>query len=343
MSSPFPPLPSNAALPTVSAATLPTVPRVSVIIPTYNFGHFIEESVGSVLAQIVTDLEVLVVDDGSTDDTLARLARIDDARLRVLRIPKQGVGAARNHGIDHARGQYVAFLDADDRWRHDKLTRQVAILDDEPDVGFVFTNFVRFDDHGFHTETQFDLVPQLRAIPTRQTRAGGGRVIEGDTFSELAPMTQLPCWTQTMLVRARVIRSVRFPPDLRLSQDLSFVLNVYRVARGAMIDDPLVEVRRHVGNSYRRPDQKLRPDIDAIARVASQVSAEPHRTVIRRRLGRAWLALGYHHFWNGRVRRAVYAYARALPFPGAGIRAAAHIVAAPAAPLLQRMLRRGKR
>src|ERR1700722_9295433 len=89
---------------------------VSVIIATHCFGQFIEKAVVSVLSQGIDDLELIIVDDGSTDDTLARLARVNDRRIRVEALAKVGVGAARNRGLEIATGKYIAFLDADDRW-----------------------------------------------------------------------------------------------------------------------------------------------------------------------------------------------------------------------------------
>ncbi len=278
--------------------------RVSVIMPAFNAAPFIEEAVESVLTQGVDGLELLVVDDGSTDDTLVRLRRVQDPRLRVVPLSKVGVGAARNHGLSLARGEYLGFLDADDRWRPGKLRQQLALLESEPDVGFVFTNFRRFDASGFHAETQFDFVPHLRHVPTRPSRAGEGRVILGSAFEALVGCPQLPCWTQTMLARAALVRGIAFPPDMRLSQDLYYVLNVYRVAAGAYIAEPLVEVRRHGGNSYRHAFEKIRPDIEALTRTLATVTNSRERTALRRRLGRAWLAAGYHQLHAGHVATA---------------------------------------
>jgi glycosyltransferase involved in cell wall biosynthesis len=310
---------------------------VSVVIPSHNFGHFIEEAVVSVLSQEVSGLEVIVIDDESTDDTMERLARIGDSRLRTVRLAHVGVGAARNHGLSLARGRYVAFLDADDRWRAGKLRRQLAILESEAAVGFVFTNFVRFDERGFHTETQFDLVPEMASLPSRASRDGGGRVIVGDTFACLVPLTQLPCWTQTMVVRADLVRDLTFPPDMRLSQDLYYVLNVYHVANGAYIDEPLVEVRRHGGNSYRRLDVKLLPDIDAATRALHRVTDAQHRRVLLQRLGQAWMGAGYHFFWTGRGRAACSAYYHALRYPDVRRRAALRLIVSPLASIISRV------
>lgn len=311
-------------------------PNVSVVIPTYNVGKYVEEAVASVLSQDVPGLEVIVIDDASTDDTSDRLKRITDPRLRVVRLTHVGVGAARNHGLSLARGRYLAFLDADDRWRPGKLRRQLALLESEPSVGFVFTNFIRFDEHGFHPDTQFDVVPEVASLASRPSRDGDGRVMTGDTFSSLAPLSQLPCWTQTMVVRADLANGLDFPVDMKLSQDLYYVLNVYRVANGAYIEDPLVEVRRHAGNSYRRADVKLIPDIDAITRTLRRVTNPQHRAVLGTRLGRAWLAAGYHSFWAGRFPSAFRAYANALRYPGARTQALVRLLASPLAPLLSR-------
>jgi glycosyltransferase involved in cell wall biosynthesis len=105
------------------------VPLVSVIIPTYNRAALVAEAVASVKAQTFRDLEILVADDGSTDNTAEVLATWED--VRVLRQPqRQGVAAARNRGVAAARGEWLAFLDSDDLWLPDKLARQIAYLED---------------------------------------------------------------------------------------------------------------------------------------------------------------------------------------------------------------------
>jgi glycosyltransferase involved in cell wall biosynthesis len=107
------------------------VPWVSVIIPTYNRAALVTEAVASVKAQTFQDLEILVVDDGSTDDTAAALAPWEDVRL--LRQPRRrGVAAARNLGAAAARGEWLAFLDSDDLWLPEKLARQMAYLGERP-------------------------------------------------------------------------------------------------------------------------------------------------------------------------------------------------------------------
>ena len=322
---------TRAVTPTPLTAVL-----ASVIIPAHNAERYVGEAVTSVLTQGVSDLEVIVVDDASTDNTAQVVASFDDPRVRLVRLPKVGVGAARNRGLCVARGQFIAFLDADDRWCAGKLSRQIALLQAEPEVGFVFTNFRRFDAGGLHEQTQFDYVPQLADVATRPAAAGGGKVITDDTFTALVGMSQLPCWIQTMLARAEAVRPLAFPPDMRLSQDLCFVLNVYHVARGAYIEEPLVEVRRHDANSYRRADEKLLPDLEALTRALSDVIDPAHREALRRRIGRAWLRAGYYYLWTGRTGAAAHAYARALAFPGSRRAALARLAVTPLAPILAR-------
>lgn len=114
------------------------MPRVSVIIPAYNAAGFVCRAVDSVLAQTCQDLELLVVDDGSTDGTRSVLATYGE-RLRVLPQANGGPAAARNNGLSAATGDYVAFLDADDWWEADKLAAQVTLLDSHPELGFCST------------------------------------------------------------------------------------------------------------------------------------------------------------------------------------------------------------
>lgn len=107
--------------------------RVSVIIPTYNRAWCLAEAIDSVLSQTFEDRELIVVDDGSTDNTPALLSHYGN-RLRCLRQANQGVSAARNHGIKAAGGELIALLDSDDNWQPDKLARQVAFFDTHPEA-----------------------------------------------------------------------------------------------------------------------------------------------------------------------------------------------------------------
>jgi glycosyltransferase involved in cell wall biosynthesis len=105
-------------------------PKVSVIIPVFNGERTVRRAVDSVVAQTFADLEIIIIDDGSTDQTLNLVTQWVSDRLRVIRHPQnRGAAAARNTGIIAAQGRWIAFLDADDTWKPDKLTRQIALLE----------------------------------------------------------------------------------------------------------------------------------------------------------------------------------------------------------------------
>lgn len=120
-----------------------SAPLVSVIIPTYNRAALLCEAIDTVLAQSYQNTEIIVIDDGSTDDTTAAVQKYGD-RIRYTRRPNAGVNAARNLGLKQARGDYVALLDSDDLWAPYKLELQVALLRHFNDVGFTFSNFLIF-------------------------------------------------------------------------------------------------------------------------------------------------------------------------------------------------------
>jgi glycosyltransferase involved in cell wall biosynthesis len=121
---------------------------VSVIIPVYNGRTYVERALDSVLSQSHPAVEALVVDDGSTDGTGELLAAraTHDARVRVVTRPNGGLAAARNTGLEHARGDYLAFLDADDWLLPHKLELQLDVLQAHPDAGLVYSDYERFDE-----------------------------------------------------------------------------------------------------------------------------------------------------------------------------------------------------
>lgn len=131
---------------TNDAKTAPAV--VSVVIACHNMARYVAEAVASVLAQSYPHLEVLVIDDGSSDDPRAALASLmADPRVQFLRIPQSGQSRAKNTGIAAATGTYVAFLDADDLWTPDKLERQLPLFAN-PRVGVVYSDHVNIDAAG---------------------------------------------------------------------------------------------------------------------------------------------------------------------------------------------------
>ena len=123
-------------------------PLVSVIVPVYQGERLIVGAVRSVLQQTHRALELLVVDDGSTDKTLERLAEIDDPRLLILRQPNLGTAAARNAALGHARGRYIAFLDADDRWFPEKIATELAVLEGCKEPAIAYSCHYAVDDVG---------------------------------------------------------------------------------------------------------------------------------------------------------------------------------------------------
>lgn len=120
---------------------------MSVVIPTYNRGHIVGAAIESVLAQTYPQIEIVIADDGSSDDTRA-VAEGYGSRVAYLRQRNAGVSAARNFGMRHARGEFIAFLDSDDAWQPWKIEAQIAALRRHPEAGVVWTDMAAVDDTG---------------------------------------------------------------------------------------------------------------------------------------------------------------------------------------------------
>jgi glycosyltransferase involved in cell wall biosynthesis len=130
---------------------------VTVVVPAHNAERYLTEAIDSVLAQAHRPLEIIVVDDGSTDHS-AELARSFGSPVAVLTQPQQGAATARNRGVDAAHGEYLAFLDADDVWSADKLALQLAALEAHPDWPAVFGQVEQFISPELDEDTQRQIV-----------------------------------------------------------------------------------------------------------------------------------------------------------------------------------------
>jgi glycosyltransferase involved in cell wall biosynthesis len=139
------------------------MPKVSVIMPVYNVEQFVAEAVTSVLAQSFEDFELLIIDDRSPDQSIAICQSFDDPRIRILHHEfNRGLAGARNTGVHHAQGEYLAFLDSDDCWHKEKLARHVEHLEANPKVGVSFSRSAFIDEDG--TPNHCFQMPRLKDI-----------------------------------------------------------------------------------------------------------------------------------------------------------------------------------
>jgi glycosyltransferase involved in cell wall biosynthesis len=263
---------------------------VSVVIPTFNCGAFLAVALRSVLAQTFSDVEILVVDDGSTDDTAERLRPFRE-RIHFAQQDRLGPAAARNRGILNARGRYIAFLDADDLWLPDKLFRQVALLDRQPHVVLSYTDYRR----GPSPET--DGAAQLESYAYRAS---------GDVFPNL--FRQNFIHTSTVLVRRDALAcSGLFDPSLRGSEDLELWLRLARTGPFACVAEVLAGVRRHENNTTRTLEY-ARHRVRATRMMWERWGEEGVAPLIRRRLGQCWWDLAYAEKARGNYREARRAF-----------------------------------
>jgi len=196
------------------------VPKVSVIIPTYNRAHLVGRAIRSVLNQTYQDFEIIVVDDHSTDNTEEVVKSFNDPRIRYIRHEKnRGGSAARNTGIRAARGEYIAFLDDDDYWLPTKVEKQISLFEQAPaDVGMVYSGFALVNPscsriYGLHK-------PRCR-----------GRLSAKEIFSWITT-------TSTMMVRKDFLIQIGgFDERLSVFEDPDLRIRLAQICRFDYIDE----------------------------------------------------------------------------------------------------------
>lgn len=209
------------------------MPRVTAAIPTHNRAALVVEALESVLAQTYDDLEIIVVDNGSTDDTAERLAPYLD-RIAYVKQEDRGRAGARNRAIAEATGEYVAFLDSDDLWLPDRLARQVPVLDTDPSVALVHGHVEAIDDAGRVLPAQTRELQRLWAAAPRTPRSYASYALE------------CRCFTSTVLVRRSVLEELGGYDETVGLEDLDLYLRLALRHRIAFLDGaPLARYRYH--------------------------------------------------------------------------------------------------
>lgn len=188
--------------------------KFSVVIPLYNKEHYIEATIRSVLSQTCRDFEVIVVDDGSKDNSLALARKYESDRVRVIAQENQGVSVARNTGIENARGKFIAFLDADDQWQAQYLATIQGLTDQYPESDIFVTAYtVDMGNGKVHYSTRLE--PETGCLPSYWLT-----LAKGYDF----------VWTSaTVIRRSALIRAGLFKPGEKIGQDLDMWARVARL------------------------------------------------------------------------------------------------------------------
>jgi glycosyltransferase involved in cell wall biosynthesis len=265
-----------------------TAPTFSIIVPLYNKSLFIAEALASVQAQTYPALEIIVIDDGSTDDGAERVKTISDPRIRLLRQANAGVSIARNRGIELARGDFVLFLDADDRYLPGFLEAIMRLVGNFPSAALYATGYFRLWGDG------------TRDIPHVSSVLKGKEGLVKDFYAAWCKSAFF--YTVSLAIRREVFADseMRFPKGERLGEDQDLWFRIAERYPIAYAKSPLVEYRMNVQGSatqtekilqvlpcYRRLEERLTAGRVPVAlrRSARKLLASHLLNVARARLG----------------------------------------------------------
>ena len=272
-------------------------PLVSVIIPTFNDNKFVTEAITSALSQTYDRNEIIVIDDGSTDDTSLILDSYRD-KITVIDQENSGAGAARNKGINSANGQYIAFLDGDDVWKEDKLTKQVEYLEREPEIGLVWTDWLCMypDNNGNYSIFKEPVDYKYGKTVTKITT--------GWLYNQL--LFDCVVWTSTVVMRRSVIDKVgKFDKTLLRGQDYDYWLRTSRICKMHKINEVLAFYRVYRGR--RMTLQRVNYEYMILNRITDKWGfTDPegngiNEKAFQKRMHKSCFSFAYGHFYDGDI------------------------------------------
>ncbi|MGD0886006.1 MAG: glycosyltransferase family 2 protein [Thermodesulfovibrionales bacterium] len=283
---------------------------ISVIIPAYNCAAYISDAVESVLSQSYQAVEIIVVDDGSTDNTAEILNQYQsNGILTCLYQVNKGPGAARNAGMSVSKGEYICFLDADDELEHDSLQKRHDVLRSHEDVMMVFTDYGLKKPDGIHIKkylAQNNFLEYFKDSLTKKPE--NDFVAFNDKFIDLFySFSPHPIWTGTVMMKKTVIGSVGyFRTDISVGEDTDYWMRIAERYKIGYLDEPTA-----VYNNYR---SYLTRDIERYCldrlRSLGTVSTPTYsrKKIIHRNISDTYFQLGYYYFYKKNNRRSAIKY-----------------------------------
>ena len=279
-------------------------PVVSVIIPTYNRAHYLGTAIESVFNQTFQEFELIVVDDGSIDETRTLLDAIDDKRLIRLFREHKGISAAMNSGILVARGDYVARLDSDDVWMPEMLEMGAGILNSRPEVGLVYGKAQQMDRNE-------NLQPNIRGNLPRFQRETLKSMLYGDFTCNIAILVRRECFDRVGL----------YDESMRTSEDWDMWLRVARHYEFAFVDQILARFRVHEGNTTHRTLAAFADYLEGRPRVLDKLFSRPDlppavQAMRPMAYERLYMGVGLCWLQTRQMRKALRSFGKAIRLSG---------------------------
>lgn len=274
-----------------------SAPLISVIIPSYNSKAFIKDAIESVCNQTYQHTEIIVVDDGSADNSYDYLKQIqNEFSFKLIQQKNQGPGVARNNGIKSAKGQYLCFLDSDDQLMVGSLEKRLQLLEKYPEVDLVFTDLKRLDNRdkpGYEFLKSRDFLKKFRkAVAIHKSH----NVIFNDKYFDCAIQYFPFIWTSTVMIRSEVVNRIGyFHPHWRGSEDIDYWLRIARQGTIAYIDEALTEWHHYYSNLTKLGNYQFYVDtICCYKNIKKELGNKQYlKKLINKRLGHYAFAGGY--------------------------------------------------
>lgn len=280
-------------------------PKVSVIIPLFNLKEYVGEAIDCVLNQTYPNIEIIVIDDGSTDQPQTVLNEYKD-HIRLITQENRGLSSARNTGIKNSRGEYLVFLDADDGIFPDKIETEVRTLEKYPEIGWVYGSVLIIDKNK----------QIIGRLPDENIKSSG-RPPEGKIFDTLISINIMP--VNAVMIRRKVLDVGLFDESLRSYEDLDFWLRVSAKYEVKYINKPLSFVRFRRDsmqrNTIRFCSNRIR-QINKACRLYPDLT-RPHRRQISRVLAEVHNNLGLEYYHRHRFVESAHEFliaVRTCPF-----------------------------
>jgi glycosyltransferase involved in cell wall biosynthesis len=274
------------------------MPKISIVIPTHNCGNYIAEALDSILIQDIEDAEIVIVDDGSKDQTalvVSGYIQRYPKKIRYFYQENQGVSSARNRGLSESTGEYITFVDADDKVLNDSLSKQKEFLDRNPNIDLVFSDwYINQEEKSVLKSGRF-----TDSFKDVLYCNGPDFVSKNNFLVRFLTFSPHPILLTTVMLRRRIIDAIgSFRVDLLNAEDLEFIIRILKVRQVGYIDQPLYLYRCQLSQNSKKIERYYLHEIKVYEEFKVQNISKEINQILKRKVSNAYFELGYFYKEN---------------------------------------------